>query len=110
MGLQSHHERDVQEFLRFSRQRRNESLRSSESVFTSACESQLADETSMFTCEEVKEMVMGIWGAVQADIEADLISHSHMTALLLQQLLKEAEKYHIQLPMDVAQIENRCSM
>lgn len=52
-------------------------------------------------------MVMGIWGAVQADTEADLISHSHMTALLLQQLLKEAEKYHVQLPMDVAQLENR---
>ena len=56
---------------------------------------------------KVKEMVASMWSAVLADVEAELISSTHMSALLLQQLYAQAEKVHLKLQSRVADIENK---
>ena len=77
-----------------------------EAAFDAACEARLSEET--FTSEEVKEVVAGISGVVRAEVEEELMSSSHITAALLQQLFRKAEESYLNLPLnDVTQLENK---
>ena len=77
-----------------------------ETAFESACESRLSDET--FTSEEVREVVAGISGVVQAEVEEELMASSHITAALLQQLFRKAEESYLNLPLnDITQLEKK---
>lgn len=52
-------------------------------------------------------MITGLWTAMEVDLKDELISTSHMTAVLLQQLFQQAEKVHMKMQPKVAEIENK---
>ena len=52
-------------------------------------------------------MLDGMWSAVKSDVETELISSSHMSALLLQQLLQQADEVHLRMNVSVAELENK---
>ncbi len=52
-------------------------------------------------------MLDGMWSAVKSDIETELISSSHLSALLLQQLLQQADEVHLRMKVNVAELENK---
>jgi len=45
--------------------------------------------------------------SVHNEIESELLNSSHTSALLLKQLLTQAEKWHLKLDCDVSELENR---
>jgi leucine zipper transcription factor-like protein 1 len=63
-----------------------------------------------YTNDEVQELLLGLCKAVQADVETELISSTHMTVLLLKQLFEQAEKWHLRLQADLSELENRYVM
>ena len=44
---------------------------------------------------------------IQAEIETELISFAHTNVLLLTQILKQAEKWHLRMKVDLSEIQNR---
>ena len=52
-------------------------------------------------------MLSGMWSVMEADLEAELISSSHMSALLLQQLFQQADHVHLKMKLNVAELENK---
>ncbi len=68
-------------------------------------ESRLVEGT--FTCDEVREMLSGLSGAVRADVESELITTAHTNALLLRELFADAEKWHLKLQADINKLETR---
>lgn len=65
----------------------------------------LTDET--YTVDEVKEVLRDISSEVCSDIESELINSAHTNVLLLQQIFGQAEKWHLNLDADLAELENR---
>lgn len=106
LGLNTTHENVVSGFLRFSREKRSQCTRSVQSSFEAACDARLANDET-FTSEEVREVVSGIGGVIQADVEEELMASAHITAALLQQLLRDAEKSYLTIHADLTQLENR---
>ena len=52
-------------------------------------------------------MLESLCGAVKADVGAELINTHHTSALLLRQLLQQADKWFLQMSADISAIENR---
>lgn len=74
-------------------------------AFQDVIESRLVEGT--YTAEEVRELVSGLREAVGADVEAELMSHGRAAALLLRQLLAQAERWHLRLSADMSQLHDR---
>ncbi len=51
-------------------------------------------------------MLDGLCAVLKADIGSDLIHSSHTSALLLRQLLKQAEHWHLKLKVDLSELES----
>jgi len=62
---------------------------------------------STFTLEEVEDILGNIASVVKTDIESELINASHTNVLLLKQIFSQAEKWHLNLNPDLAELENR---
>jgi leucine zipper transcription factor-like protein 1 len=62
---------------------------------------------STFTLEEVEDVLSDISNEVSTEIESELINSAHTNVLLLQQIFKQAEKWHLNLDADLAELENR---
>ncbi|XP_003387511.1 PREDICTED: leucine zipper transcription factor-like protein 1 [Amphimedon queenslandica] len=105
LGL-THHEKYIQEYLEFMRGKRRDCIRSVESSFESLTEARLMEDNT-FTSTEVQEMVSGIWTAIEVDLEAELINSSHMSAILMRQLFQQAERVHMRMQPQIAEIENK---
>lgn len=52
-------------------------------------------------------MLDGLWSAVKSDVETELISSAHVSTLLLQQLLQQADEVHLRMKISVAELENK---
>jgi len=65
----------------------------------------LYDDT--YTIDEVRDMLSGLLKSVHNEMEIELSNSSHTSALLLKQLLTQAEKWHLKLNCDVSELENR---
>ena len=60
-----------------------------------------------YTVDEVREMLETLLKSVHNEMESELLNSSHTSALLLKQLLLQAEKWHLKLDCDVSDLENR---
>jgi hypothetical protein len=81
-------------------------LKSVKSSFESLKESQLIDDTT-FTSNEVGDMFTAVWKAIEADLEAELINSSHVSAILIQQLFQQAENVHLKMQPRIALLEDK---
>ena len=52
-------------------------------------------------------MLNGMWSAVKSEIETELMSSAHLSTLLLQQLLQQADEVHLRMKINVAELENK---
>lgn len=59
------------------------------------------------TGDEVREMLEGVCCLVKVDMSNDLIHSAHTAALMLRQMLKQADKWHLKLQVDLTQLETR---
>lgn len=64
---------------------------------------------STFTLEEVEDVLSDLSNEVATEVESELINSSHVNVLLLQQIFKQAEKWHLNLDANLADLENRFS-
>ena len=51
-------------------------------------------------------MLDGLCAVLKADIGSDLIHNSHTSALLLRQLLKQAEQWHLKMKVDLSELDS----
>ena len=65
----------------------------------------LLDDT--YTVDEIEEILEGISGVVEVDIESELMAAAHTNVLLLQQVFRQAQKWHLDLDADLAELENK---
>ncbi len=58
--------------------------------------------------DEVREALDDLEQEVSVEVEAELISAAHTNVLLLQQVFRQAQQWHLDLDADLAELENRC--
>lgn len=105
LGLNEHHHQQAVNFIRFSRYKRIQSLQGVKQCFQDVEDSGLYEDT--YTVDEVREMLETLLKSVHNEMECELLNSSHTSALLLKQLLTQAEKWHLKLDCDVSDLENR---
>lgn len=105
LDLNDHHEAIIINYMKFARYQRTHNLKSVEYSFKDTMESRLLEDT--YTSDEVQELLSSLCKVVQADIETELINTCHSNVLLLKQLFKQAEKWHLRLQADLSQLENK---
>jgi Leucine zipper len=74
------------------------------STFLHCC-SRLTEDT--YTVDEVNDMIDGLLTSVRGEVDSELIHTGHTNVLLLVQLFRQAEKWHLKLQADVSELENR---
>jgi hypothetical protein len=52
-------------------------------------------------------MFTAVWKAIEADLEAELINSSHVSAILIQQLFQQAENVHLKMQPRIALLEDK---
>ncbi len=67
--------------------------------------SRLTDDT--YTVDEIEEILEDVSNVTEIDIEAELMAAAHTNVLLLQQVFKQAQKWHLDLDADLAELENK---
>ena len=60
-----------------------------------------------YTDDEVRDMLTDIGNVIASEIESELINSSHTNVLVLQQVFAQAQKWHLDLDADLAELENR---
>ncbi|CAI9580941.1 unnamed protein product [Staurois parvus] len=92
-------------YIRFAQGKRQLRVKSVRSCFQDVLEGRLTEET--YTAEEVRDLLSGLQGAVLSEVELELLNSAHTNVLLLQQLLLQAQHWHLTLHTDVSELENR---
>ena len=63
-----------------------------------------------YTVEEVGDLLADVASVIETDVDSELINSAHTNVLLLQQVFGQAEKWHLNLDADLAELENRCAI
>lgn len=98
-----HHDIIVQ-YLKFSKAQRSQHLKVIDKSFEDVKHSRLVEET--YTSEEVQQILDGLCTVVRAEVESELINSTHTNVVLLRQLCKQAEQWHLQLQADMSELED----
>ena len=67
--------------------------------------SRLLEDT--YTNEEVEDILNNINEMIETEAESELMAASHTNVLLLQQIFTQAQKWHLDLEADLAELENK---
>ena len=67
--------------------------------------SRLTDDT--YTVDEVGDALDDAASVVNDDVESELLNAAHTNVLLLQQVFAQAQKWHLNLDANLAELENR---
>lgn len=105
LDLNEHHQNEIFNYMRFARYLRKQRLRAVDTCFEDVKASRLLDET--FTLEEITDTVNELSLVVKAEVESELINMAYSNALLLQQILSQAEKWHLKIQVNTTDLENR---
>ena len=60
-----------------------------------------------FTVDEVEQIIDELREMVQTELEGELLHASHTNSLLLSDLFKQAQKWHLNLDVETANLENK---
>ncbi len=60
-----------------------------------------------YTDDEIRDMLTDLCRVIGSEIESELINSSHTNVLMLQQVFGQAQKWHLDLDADLAELENR---
>jgi len=103
-GLTSHHQDQVDTYLKFTKKRREEQLKELEETFRSFKDSKLFEDD--YTLEDVIKIVESLSVVVKATLQSELIKGAQQNAVLLVDLLSQAEKRSIWLDIDPMTLES----
>ena len=67
--------------------------------------SRLLEDT--YTNDEVEDILNNINEMIETEAESELMAASHTNVLLLQQIFTQAQKWHLDLEADLAELENK---
>lgn len=91
-------------YLKFAKLQRLRRLKVVSRCFEDLMESRLTEET--YTADEVGDILNGLCSVVTAEMESELINTAHTNVVLLQQLFRQAEQWHLRLHIDVSKLED----
>ena len=60
-----------------------------------------------YTLEEIEDVLNDINQMIETEAESELMAATHTNVLLLQQIFTQAQKWHLDLDADLAELENR---
>jgi len=105
LGLTEHHKFEILELLRYSRNKRKEKRIGIELAFQDFVDTRVMDEDT-FTQDEVRDLVNDLQRNIADEVESELINSCDVSALLLRQVMQQADKWKLKLSCDVKQVEN----
>jgi len=105
LGLNEHHDALVLNYLRFAKFQRNQCLQAIKNSFQDAKDTRLLEDT--YTVEEIEDILNDINQMIETEAESELMAACHTNVLLLQQIFVQAQKWHLDLDADLAELENR---
>jgi len=106
LGITEHHQKEIRELLRYNRFKRSERLIGIDLCFKDFVETRLYDDET-YTQDEVRDMIEQLGQTVKDECESEFIHSSDTAALLLRQLMLQADNWKLKLSADVQQLENR---
>lgn len=106
MELNDHHHQSLINYLKFSKYRRSQQLRSVDCNFDDVLDSRVSTEET-YTGDELEDLLQELQTVVKGDVESELLDNNHTNCLLLGQLFKQAEKWHLKLNIDTSQLEDK---
>ncbi|CAH0393235.1 unnamed protein product [Bemisia tabaci] len=105
LGLNEHHQSTLNSYLKFSRYYRQQNLKSVQLSFQDVLDARLLDST--YTKQEVEDLITSLQNLIVTEMEAELISFSHINVLLLTQLFTQAQQWHLRLNVDLSELQNK---
>ncbi|CAG5098573.1 Oidioi.mRNA.OKI2018_I69.XSR.g15788.t1.cds [Oikopleura dioica] len=105
LGLTEHHKYQILELLRYSRYKRKEKVIGIELAFQDFVDTRVMEEDT-FTQDEVRDLVNELQRSIVDEVESELINSCDVSALLLRQVMQQADKWKLKLSCDVKQVEN----
>ncbi|XKL60233.1 hypothetical protein PGB90_001249 [Kerria lacca] len=105
LKVNEHHQSVIGGYAQLYRYQRQQYLRSVQSAINDVINSKLLEDT--YTRDEVTEIVSGIQNDILNDLEAELINFVQANILMLCQLFQQAEKWHLQLNVDLSEMQNK---
>lgn len=63
-----------------------------------------------YTVDEIEDILSDITGVVETEAESELMAAAHANVLLLHQVFIQAQKWHLDLDADLAELENRLNV
>ena len=104
--LNESHQKHVEAFLHYFRAKRSQHVQDVGHSFQDTLTMRLLDE-DMYTSDDVRELVDNIQNVVQSNMDQELENFTHTTVLFLQQLLLQAEVHHVNLAVDLSQLDDQ---
>ncbi|XP_064470273.1 leucine zipper transcription factor-like protein 1 [Ornithodoros turicata] len=104
LEISDEHQDVALSYLKFAKFQRSQRLKVVARCFDDLKESRLMEET--YTADEVRDILNALCSVLTAEMESELINSAHTNVLLLQQLFKQAEQWHLKLHVDVSELED----
>ncbi|CAL8103689.1 unnamed protein product [Calicophoron daubneyi] len=105
MGISPNHFLCIENFMRFAKFQNKQTLNTFNAHFDGILSSRVDGEVT-FTVDEVREIVETLRNDVLLDVETEFMNMSYVTIVLLRQLFKQAEKWHLRMIVDISELED----
>ncbi|CAL8142300.1 unnamed protein product [Orchesella dallaii] len=96
----------ISEYLRFSKYQQEQRLKSIDYCFTKLLAFKIREDET-YTGEEVNALLDDLHDVVRSEVVTELSDLSHTNALLLNQLLLQAQNWHLTLSANIADLEDQ---
>lgn len=106
LEVNEHHEGIIRNYVRFSREQKELGLRSFRRTADEFKHQRLSDEP-MMTVNEVNEFLDEYLEILEKEFEQELTHQYRVNALLIKQLVQQAEQWFLKLNPNFDQLENR---
>lgn len=106
MSISEHHQQEINRFLKFFRSRLKNHLENVEADFEDTRSDRLSSD-DVYSQNDVKEVIDSLCHAVKANVRSELQDTINMMALVLRQVLGEAEAHKMSVDLDISSVEDR---
>ncbi|XP_035707177.1 leucine zipper transcription factor-like protein 1 [Folsomia candida] len=96
----------ISEYLRFCKYQTGQRLKSIDYCFSSILNCRVRS-TETYTGDEVKSLLTDLEDVVRGEVDTELTDGVHTNTLFVQQLLAQAEEWHLTLSANISELENR---
>ncbi|ODM90088.1 Leucine zipper transcription factor-like protein 1 [Orchesella cincta] len=96
----------ITDYLRFSKYQQEQRLKSIDYCFTKLLAFKVREDET-YTGEEVNALLDDLHDVVRSEVVTELTDLTHTNALLLNQLLVQAQNWHLTLSANIAELEDQ---